>query len=1379
MPTHHDDSSPSESTMPTQHETLTSYLPALILRRYAANPAPIRAPELDRFTAAVLFADISGFTRLTERLAQRGPAGAEQLTALLNAYFEQLVTHITDHGGDVVKFAGDALLAVWSTAALHEDLATLTLRAAQCGLSVQSALQNHQAAEGVTLSLKVGIGAGELIALHLGGAFDRWELLLSGEPLEQVGVAEHQARPGDVVLSPAAGTLLGAACRSVPVEHGCTRLEAISRPLPPRPAVLPVTDGAATTALHAYLPGAIRARLDAGQAGWLAELRRVTVLFINLPGLNRSAADSLEATQRIVRGLQTALYRYEGSLNKLSVDEKGVTLVAALGLPPLTHEDDATRGVLAALAMQAELRSQGVRGAIGVTTGRVYCGEIGSVRRREYTIMGDTVNLAARLMQAAPDDLLCDAATYQAARGRLQFEALPPLTVKGKAEPVAAYRPLGRAAASGTAGALFGRSAERAILAEELAAIETGKSGVVVIEGEAGIGKSRLLSDLVEQSRSRGVTVLLGAGDAIEKTTPYHAWRSVFARLLGVDGLTEPQARREQVLRVLQPEPALLRLTPLLNGVLPLDIPDDELTAQMTGQIRADNTHELLLGLLQGAVRQAPTVLIVEDAHWLDSASWALTALIAQRVQPLLLVVATRPLAEPVPTEYTRLLETRGVRELTLEALPREDVLALVCQRLGVDALPEPVAELIQRKAQGHPFFSEELAYALRDSGLLRIADGKCHLTDAQGRPSLEVAMDFPDNVKGVITSRLDRLSPAQQLALKVASVIGRVFAFRVLHDIFPLQTERERLADHLTALERLNLTPLETPDPNLAYLFKHVLTQEAAYGLMLFAQRRELHRIVAVWYERTYAKDPTPYYPLLAHHWGKAEEPAKTIEYLEKAGEHALREGAYSEALTSLQEAVRLNEETAAQGRPLDSPLRQARWHREMGYACLGLGQVEDGRRNLEHAVQLLGYPMPSSRWRLVPNMLWQVVLQTLHRVFPSVIEGHAGTVNNPILEAASAYCGLVEIYYWTGEPGLNIFASLRALNLSEQVGLSPELARSLATVGFAATLIPLHSLAAVYCRRALQTARVVGDRAALAFVFLCNACYSTLAGHWEDVKKEIGEGIKAADTIGDRRLGVELTIVLSTALRFQADFQTAIQFARDCHSRASSSGDRQGQILGLLNEIECMITRGQLGQALMLLERTAPLLGRKHGAEFEFWEAGLRAVVLFRRGDVVKARALADIASNLIKGIRPTQWGPVEAYAGVAEVYLTLWEAGNATPEKCRQLKVDALRACTALWRYATIFQLGRPRAGLMQGLADWLSARPRRAHKAWRRSLADAVRLRMPCEEGLAHYEIGRHLPSGDAPRRTHLSHACDIFARIGAEYYLALARAAMES
>src|SRR5258708_16993913 len=182
----------------------------------------------------------------------------------------------------------------------------------------------------------------------------------------------------------------------------------------------------------------------AGQTGWLAELRRVTVLFVNLPDLNQTT--SLEQAQTVASTLQTVLYRYEGSLNKLNVDDKGVTFVAALGLPPFAHENDAVRGVQVALAMQEKLNELDVQSAIGITTGRVFCGAIGSEKRREYAMIGDVVNLSARLMQAASGQIICDTATFQAARSHIQFDEGPSIHVKGKIYPVPVYysRPLPR-----------------------------------------------------------------------------------------------------------------------------------------------------------------------------------------------------------------------------------------------------------------------------------------------------------------------------------------------------------------------------------------------------------------------------------------------------------------------------------------------------------------------------------------------------------------------------------------------------------------------------------------------------------------------------------------------------------------------------------------------------------------------------------------------------------------------------------------------------------------------------------------------------------------------------------------------------------------------
>ncbi|MGH2521903.1 MAG: adenylate/guanylate cyclase domain-containing protein, partial [Anaerolineales bacterium] len=1021
-------------------DTLASYVPALVTRRVASDPATITAPTFERFPAVALFTDISGFTPLAERLSLQGPQGVEELSRLLNAYFGQLIDLITAHGGDVVKFAGDALLALWK--ADDSLLRASTLSAAQCAIAAQKMLQDFEATE-VRLALRMGIGSGEATVEHLGGEYGLWQFLVAGDLLEQAAQAQGQAEPGQVILSPDAWALVHQACDGQPLPTGGIRLEAVRDPLTPAPLPKTSIPAEGDAALRAYVPGTILSRLVAGQTGWLAELRRVTVIFVHLPALNHTTP--LEQAHEAIRALQMALYRYEGSVDKLSIDEKGVSLIAALGLPPLAHEDDAARGVQAALAMKAALRQLNWPGAVGVATGRAFCGSIGNERRREYTMIGDVVNLAARLMQAAPlhldarvdeerdGGILCDAATYQAAQRVIEFEPLPAITVKGRVEPVPVYRPRGEAqkgkraealARPGAQDVMVGRTAERMFLAAQLQALlRGGLGGTVIIEGEAGLGKSRLVEDLLQQAEAVSVESLVGAGDAIEKFTPYHAWRPIFSQLLDVD-LLHDTGTRLRALTKLGLEKDWLQLLPLLNAVLPLELPDNDVTAQMSGQVRADNTRDLLLRLLQADARQAPKLVVLEDAHLLDSASWALTLLVSQQIKSALLVMALRPPAEP-PTEYAQLLKASGAHRLKLETLSAEDALALVCQRLGVVSVPEPVAALIRTKAEGNPFYSEELAYALRDTGLIQIEDGECWI--ANGGSDLS-ALNLPDTVQGVITSRIDRLSPPQQLTLKAASVIGRTFAFPTLHSIYPVEADKSRLADHLDTLDRLDLTPLEAPAPDPTYVFKHIITRDVAYNLMLFAQRRRLHRAVAEWYEKTYPNDLALFYELLAHHWRTAEIPRKAVDYLEKSGEKALQNYANQEAMGFFGQALELDDKAE---QPSD-PSRRARWELRLGEAYANAARFGEGRTHLETGLALLGRPVPSTPVQLGLSLLGQVLGQLLHRLWPKRFIGRLAHQREALLEAARTYERLTEVYFFTNKTLLALYAAICSLNLA-----------------------------------------------------------------------------------------------------------------------------------------------------------------------------------------------------------------------------------------------------------------------------------------------------------------------------------------------------------
>lgn len=898
----------SSGTLPSRAArlaTLASYVSPFILHRLVIDPTPPLAPVVERFPAAVLFADIAGFTTLAERLAQHGPAGAEELTALLNRDFGQLIDIVTAHGGDVVKFAGDGLLACWSVMATDEDLSTVTCRAAQCSLAVQAALHNYEVTRDTRLALRVSIGAGDVSVAYIGGVFDRWEILVVGKPLVQVGQAEHYASPGEVLLTPGAWELLRDRCVGQPLPTGYARLDAVHTPLPVQPALLPTLIPAMETTLEEYIPAAIVTRLRAGHSEWLGELRRVTVLFVNLPDLDYLTP--LTQAQTLIRALQTALYRYEGSLNKLSIDDKGVTFVAALGLPPLAHEDDAVRGVQAAHAMQAALQGLGVRSAIGITTGRVFCGAIGNTTRREYTIMGDVVNLAARLMQAASEDILCDSATYQAAQRRFTFVALPPRHVKGKAEPVLLYRPLGPVASTiASARMLIGRKSERHCLTDRLQALlHRGEGGLVIIEGEAGIGKSHLVDDLYYQAHAVGANILMGAGNAIDQTTPYYPWQAIFLRLFHVEAYAnDPEFLWTQVCTHLPADPEMEDCAPLLNAVLPVQIPDTDLTAHLTTPVRAERTHALLARLLHTAARHTPTLLLLEDVHWFDSVSWTLLATVCRDVPSALIVITTRPFAEPIPKDYQQLHKTCMAQKLSLTPLSLEDTVALVCQRLGVTALPVPVSDLIYEKTAGHPFFSEELAYALRDAGVIRVAEGTCQVVPGAGNFR---TIPFPETLEGIITSRFDRLPPVHQLLLKIASVSGPVVPAFLLQAINPLALDAAHMADSLAALCQRGFLLLGHDGTEGVYYFKHALMHEVVYNLLPLAQRRPLHRAVAEWYERTHADNLALFYPLLAHHYTEAGLQEQAIAYWQRAGQHALERSANREALSHFTRGLEL----------------------------------------------------------------------------------------------------------------------------------------------------------------------------------------------------------------------------------------------------------------------------------------------------------------------------------------------------------------------------------------------------------------------------------------------------------------------------------------
>lgn len=428
-----------------------------------AENESVSVPEETWSHGVVLFADISGFTPLTERMSKEGLKGIEKLSSYLNEFFNKLIQIIHFHGGDVIKFAGDALMALWSVP-YATDLPPQVVLACHCALQMLEDMKGYMAG-GCPLTLHSGIGAGQISHLHVGGTNGRREYLICGEFIDQVSECEKKAESGQVYISHTAFSIAaahykpkiftlfitkkGRSKKKRTQDYDTCYLLAKVKQTPeyPTPHKIPITKGIVDR-VSAYCPEAIKGE---GKGLFIAENRLISVLFVNIDLVYSSGNknnDDLAKLQRGVAAMQQQLYKYGGEVRQFLVDDKGSVLIGVFGLPPESHEDDGVRALLAALSISKELDAVGIKTRIGVTTGNAFCGDVGNDVRREYAMVGDIVNLSARLMGASQwGSVMCDHVTYQAglssarAKKEIQFETIAPIKVKGKVDLIKVYTP--------------------------------------------------------------------------------------------------------------------------------------------------------------------------------------------------------------------------------------------------------------------------------------------------------------------------------------------------------------------------------------------------------------------------------------------------------------------------------------------------------------------------------------------------------------------------------------------------------------------------------------------------------------------------------------------------------------------------------------------------------------------------------------------------------------------------------------------------------------------------------------------------------------------------------------------------------------------------
>ncbi|CAD8156300.1 unnamed protein product [Paramecium octaurelia] len=522
--------------------SILGYVPALVVQHLLnlkMNKLIRKLPEKQRIRSVVMFADISGFTRLTELLSQLGTEGAERIAFAINRYMELLVQGIGRSGGDIFKFAGDAMIVIWppppNDQNFQQNLETLLKQAIQSALLIQEKLTKAQIEQGIQLSVKIGFGVGEMNIIHVGGVFNRMEYLATGDPLIQAFHSEHcLTEGGKIIISQQIYDMINNffECQKVADHEGHYEVIKLQQAKVKMKADALLIKNNITLSqfqmirneIQSYIPAALLPYIDINEEAWSAELRRLSIMFVNLKMDLNSAknAQGLEQIQRVIKTVQKCIYMHEGSLNKLLMDDKGSTLIVVFGLPPLSHQNDPVRAILTAQLMNKELPKINCGCSIGIVTGTVFAGVVGtSGSRREYSVLGDSVNLAARLMQAACSEtthkiLIC-METAKSAGHCISTAFLRQTQVKGKNAPVHIYVPLDKPLeptpgnlfpnfkthnyAYGFAKKsdfiaiqLFGREEQHKKLLNQIDKVIKGvdKKSLIILKGTYGCGKSSL-----------------------------------------------------------------------------------------------------------------------------------------------------------------------------------------------------------------------------------------------------------------------------------------------------------------------------------------------------------------------------------------------------------------------------------------------------------------------------------------------------------------------------------------------------------------------------------------------------------------------------------------------------------------------------------------------------------------------------------------------------------------------------------------------------------------------------------------------------------------------------------------------------------------------
>ena len=844
---------------------LAAYAPRLAVEWFLAAPNE----RYQVVEGSLAFVDISGFTKLTERLARAGRVGSEELSDILDGTFGRLLDAARTDGADLVKWGGDAVLLLFR----GTDHASHAARAAhRMRHALRDVGRTHASAGAVNLRMSVGIHSGRFHFFLVGDPSIHRELIVCGEAASTTAEMEAIATAGQIVVSEATAAQLQPASVGRPLGTG-----RLLRSAPVLPDVEPA-DPRAGADVGGLLPPPVRAHLAA--AAGTSEHRAVAVSFIQFSRTDelirdRGAEGAADAVDECVRNVQQACALYGASFLESDINRDGGKFMLAAGVPRSggNPDDRLLRAVQLAVSRAGVLPLRA-----GINRGRVFAGDFGPPFRRTYSIKGDAINVAARVMaHAAPGEVLATAEVMAHARGSFAAQAVEPFFVKGKSHAIEAVllgAPAATAAVTEPADAddmpFVGREGELAAVRAAQDRARRRGGCLVEILGEPGMGKSRLVAEVLRDADD--LVVLRGVSGAYESAAAYFPFRTLCRDLLGIRPGDDPERVVQRLHdRVAANAPQLVPWLPLLGLVIDVAVPPTRETEELDPEFRRTRLAEVVVEFLDHAL-PTPSLLVFENVHLADEASVDLLA----RLEA---TVATRPWVVLVTRrEHEAGFVPSADGRVTLRLSPLGGEQALTLLQSGDAVLSRHQLTAILAKAGGNPLFMRTLVAAATRSG---------------------GAAELPDSIEELLTSDVDRLEPDDRTVLRYAAVLGVRFSEPMLREMLVAGG-----ADASAQVDLSRLTDFVQVDGPGTWRFRHALIRDVAYGGLPFRLRRRLHSRAARALEAAATREDDLSARLSLHYF-HAGEHAGSWRHSRIAGAHARGQLAYVSAIEFFERAL------------------------------------------------------------------------------------------------------------------------------------------------------------------------------------------------------------------------------------------------------------------------------------------------------------------------------------------------------------------------------------------------------------------------------------------------------------------------------------------